>query len=198
VRLFRAKGFEATTTRELAAAVGIESASLYNHFGSKQDLLADLLISVMEELVASLRSALDAAADGDPADQLRAIVRVWVVFHDDHLDAASISDTERRALRPADRRQVLELREEVAEIVRDVIRRGSEYGQFEVDDTSIAALAVMSICARVATWYRPNGRLQLAKIADLLADAAVRLVAAAVPSRGSPRMVTTTVRGRMQ
>jgi AcrR family transcriptional regulator len=196
VRLFRAKGFEATTTRELAAAVGIESASLYNHFGSKQDLLADLLISVMEELVASLRGAVDEAAAGDPADQLRAIVRAWVTFHDDHLDAASISDTERRSLGPADRRRVLELREEVAEIVRAVIRRGSENGQFEVDDTSIAALAVMSICARVATWYRPNGRLQLSKIADLLSDAALRLVAAGVPSRGSPHTVTTTARGR--
>lgn len=38
-RLFHEKGFAATSVREIAAAVGIEAASLYNHINSKSDLL---------------------------------------------------------------------------------------------------------------------------------------------------------------
>ena len=45
--LFRNKGFERTTVRDLASAVGIQSGSLFHHFKSKDDILR----AVMEETI---------------------------------------------------------------------------------------------------------------------------------------------------
>ncbi|MFJ9392464.1 TetR/AcrR family transcriptional regulator [Nocardioides sp. NPDC101246] len=42
-KLFTSKGFAATSTREIAEAVGIRQASLYYHFAGKDEILADLL-----------------------------------------------------------------------------------------------------------------------------------------------------------
>src|SRR5690606_6446151 len=41
--LFTSKGFAATSTREIAEAVGIRQASLYYHFAGKDEILAALL-----------------------------------------------------------------------------------------------------------------------------------------------------------
>lgn len=58
-RLFTSKGFAATSTREIAEAVGIRQASLYYHFAGKDEILAALLATtvrptqvVVDEIVA--------------------------------------------------------------------------------------------------------------------------------------------------
>ena len=48
-KLFKEKGFSAVTMRDLATAMGIKAASLYNHINSKQDILKAIIISLAEE-----------------------------------------------------------------------------------------------------------------------------------------------------
>ena len=80
-RLFRRKGFDATSTRDIASAVGMHSGSPFYHFKSK----GDLLYAVMEQGMKSAleRQAAVLAPDDDtanetadaPADQLRRLIR---------------------------------------------------------------------------------------------------------------------------
>ena len=53
LKLFAAKSFAAVSMREIAAAVGVQAAALYNHFPNKQALLADLMLSHMDGLLAA-------------------------------------------------------------------------------------------------------------------------------------------------
>ena len=48
-KLFKEKGYSAVTMRDLAKAMGIKAASLYNHIKSKQDILKTIIISLAEE-----------------------------------------------------------------------------------------------------------------------------------------------------
>lgn len=48
-KLFKEKGYSAVTMRDLATAMGIKAASLYNHINSKQDILKDIIISLAED-----------------------------------------------------------------------------------------------------------------------------------------------------
>lgn len=45
--LFSTQGYEATSVSQIAEAVGIRKASLYSHFSSKQDILDELMQSVL-------------------------------------------------------------------------------------------------------------------------------------------------------
>lgn len=49
VRLFAERGFRGTTTRELAAAVGVSEPVLYQHFKTKRELYTAIIESKMEE-----------------------------------------------------------------------------------------------------------------------------------------------------
>jgi AcrR family transcriptional regulator len=67
--LFRLQGFDATSTRDIAAAAGMRSGSPFYHFENKQALLA----AVMRE---GMRSALERQAAATAALSVRAAARV--------------------------------------------------------------------------------------------------------------------------
>ncbi|WP_308933175.1 TetR/AcrR family transcriptional regulator [Rhodococcoides trifolii] len=53
--LFTTQGFTSTSTRAIADAVGIRQASLYHHFGTKDDILAALLVGTVDAPLAHAR-----------------------------------------------------------------------------------------------------------------------------------------------
>ena len=54
-KLFKEKGYSAVTMRDLAKAMGIKAASLYNHINSKQDILNAIIIDLAEEFTEGMR-----------------------------------------------------------------------------------------------------------------------------------------------
>ncbi len=76
-RLFVEDGYQATSTRAVAAAVGIRQASLYYHFASKADLLAELLARSVRPSLEAADALLADLPDDDPvaaAARLHALV----------------------------------------------------------------------------------------------------------------------------
>lgn len=49
LNLFSVQGYEATSISQIADAVGIRKASMYSHFGSKQEILDALVRDVLEQ-----------------------------------------------------------------------------------------------------------------------------------------------------
>jgi TetR/AcrR family transcriptional regulator, cholesterol catabolism regulator len=47
--LFRKKGFAASSMRELADNIGVEASSLYNHIGSKSEILQNICFKVAND-----------------------------------------------------------------------------------------------------------------------------------------------------
>ena len=72
-KLFVEKGFDATTTRDIAEAVGMRSGSPFYHFRSKQDLLKAAMIEGLDAGRERLAAAIDGIAD--PERRLRVLVR---------------------------------------------------------------------------------------------------------------------------
>ena len=54
--LFRTKGYENTTVRDIAAAAGVQAGSWFYHFKSKQDILAAIMEHGMEQALADIES----------------------------------------------------------------------------------------------------------------------------------------------
>ncbi|WP_043512443.1 MULTISPECIES: TetR/AcrR family transcriptional regulator [unclassified Actinoplanes] len=71
--LFAERGYAATSTRMIAERVGVRQASLYYHFRTKEQILAEMLEATVRPSV-DYAAALSAQGLG-PADTLRALVR---------------------------------------------------------------------------------------------------------------------------
>ncbi len=173
LRLFAAKGYAAVSMREIAGAVGLQAAALYNHFPNKQALLTDLMLSHMDRLI----SAWDAQAvpDEAPAQALERLCRFHIQYHAGRSDAVFISYMELRNLEPDNFSQVERLRQTYEGIVRSILDKGTASGDFQIADTRITAMAIIAMLTGVNTWYRQQGRLNLREIEDIYTDMVLRV-----------------------
>jgi len=60
-RLFRLKGYKATSMRDIAQEVGMEAASLYNHIANKQELLSETMMYIAEIFTAGMEDILQSS-----------------------------------------------------------------------------------------------------------------------------------------
>jgi AcrR family transcriptional regulator len=173
---FAARGFHATSTRDIASRAGLSPAGVYVHFASKEELLFQ--ISRAGHLAA--RDMLVAAADGaaSATDALRSIMATFARWHAEHHRVARIVQYEFGNLTPEHRDAVLTLRKEIDAVVRRVVTEGVESGEFAVDDVPDTTLALLSMVVDVARWYDPDIRRTPQAIGAAYADLGLRLVQA--------------------
>src|SRR6476620_9209199 len=109
LRLIYRHGFAAMNLRDLAAEVGIQPSSLYNHIASKQALLSDLMQEHMEALLAATDAALAAAGPG-VMDRLRAFLGHHVLYHMERREEVYIANFELRALDAPNHARIVAMR----------------------------------------------------------------------------------------
>ncbi|MGY4160610.1 AcrR family transcriptional regulator [Bradyrhizobium sp. USDA 4461] len=157
VRLIFEHGYEAMSLRQLAAEVGIQAGSLYNHISTKQDLLFDLVQDHINDLLRELDLALEGKAD--PVAQLRAFVAFHVTYHMTRKREVFIANSELRSLDAKNYDAVVALRGAYEARLAQILTDGVAEGVFEVVDIQVATFAIISLLTGLCTWYRPGGRL---------------------------------------
>lgn len=177
LRLFAEHGYAGTSIRDIAAAAGVTSATLYAHYASKEHILAHVVEIAHEEHHRRLRQAL-LSSENDPASQLTALVRAHVLMHTDHPMLAVVANAELHALSPELGATSLRLRDESIQLLEDVIERGIELGKFDPVHAWMATAAIGGMGIRVAHWYTAEFEATADQVADTYAEFARRIVGA--------------------
>jgi AcrR family transcriptional regulator len=167
-QIFRQKGYHAASMQDIADAVGLQKASLYHHFASKQDILLEILDGALDILIADMQAVLD--MDLPPEDQLRQAMRAYINRVTQEASLAAVLQLEHRNLDPRRRARHITRRDRYDNLWRELIRRGIDRGTFRPMDERMVAFALLGIQNWMITWYRPEGRLTAAEIADQFAD----------------------------
>lgn len=167
--LFREKGYERTTVRDLAAAVGIQSGSIFHHFQSKEAILR----AVMEETIlyntARMESAL-AVADGALA-RLRALVQSELEsITGETGEAMAVLVYEWRSLHPESQEEILKLRAIYESLWLKTLQDLHDAGLIQADPAVLRRLLTGALSWTV-TWFKVDGKdrgkgLDLAGLTD--------------------------------
>jgi AcrR family transcriptional regulator len=163
-RLFREKGFEATSVRDIAAATGLQSGSWVYHFKTKQDILA----AVMEEGLQRALERIEAIGREQlsPREHFRSLLRA-------HLDTILAPGQdfipvllyEWRALAKKSRPRVVALQRRYEAVWDEVIAQLQRSGEW-AQPTRIDRLLMFGALNWMAHWYRPDGPFDVAQLAD--------------------------------
>lgn len=179
LRLFTEHGYAAVSMRQIAAEVGVQAGALYLYTENKQTLLFDLLFDQMRGAV----DALDAAAlSGPPMAQLEQFVRCHFQYHMGRDQQGFIPYTELRNLTPANYERVEEMRRIYEAALEQLVIAGRDAGVFQVRDSKLTTLVLISILNGVLSWYRPDGRLSLQAVEDHYCELICRTVAQPDPA----------------
>jgi AcrR family transcriptional regulator len=171
---FAERGFQATTTRDIASRAGMSPAALYVHYPSKERLLFEISLY-------GHRAALDVLRDADngssPEDRLRGMIAAFTAWHAEHHTIARVVQYELAALTPEHLAEVAVIRRAISAQIEQVLTDGVQDDSFAVDDLPGTTLAVLSLSIDVARWYTPH-RGDPQALGKLYADLAHRMVQA--------------------
>ncbi|MBL7501989.1 TetR family transcriptional regulator [Frankia sp. CNm7] len=174
VSTFAAKGFHATTTRDIAAAAGMSPAALYVHHRSKEELLYLIARGGHERTLARLRAGV--ASSSDPVEQVRRVIRDFAVFHARDHTTARVVHYELAALSPEHLAEIRAIRQITDGEIRRLVERGVAAGVFDIVDPAMAATALLSLGIDIARWYRDDGGWTPEDIGDRYAELALRML----------------------
>lgn len=160
-------GFGAFTVREVAAAAGIKAPGLYSHFPSKEAILTEAVSRVLADFMEN-----STRVDGlDPEEDLRETVRQHVLYQIHNMHIARVADlvlytaTAGRFLSTDDYDRLLSLQRAHLNLVSERVTAFAP--KVSATEVTVASMAIIAMCDRVANWFPTDGPLGPEDLADL-------------------------------
>ena len=171
LELMRRHGYEGMSLRQLAAEVGLQQGSLYNHISTKQDLLMELLRGHMLDLLAALDGAL--ADIDEPLARLRAFIAFHLHYHMSRQAEVFVINFELRSLEPENYAEIIALRQRYEKTLADILALGIRRKLIRKTDIQVTTYALLAMLTGICTWYRPDGRLSEKQLIELHTELAL-------------------------
>ena len=171
-RLFREKGFERTSLKEIAEACNMLPGSLYYRYNSKEALLVELMRRGVDLVTAEVESAY--ASSDDPLERLRLCINAHLRALLVDSDAVYVLLFEWRALGPEAREEIIELRDQYESLWAGILETMIAQGVVRQNvDGRLLRLIGLGALNWVATWFDRNGVHSLDAIGDFIWQIAI-------------------------
>ncbi len=174
LRVFRERGYDATSMEHLASAAGITKAAFYHHIGGKEELLRRGFDRALDALFTMLEEP--GATTGSAIERLRYVVIRIVELADALLPEVTVllrtrgnSHIERAAL---------ERRRQFDRQVGAIVALAQEENSVaSIHDPQLAARLLIGMANSIVEWYQPSGRLKPRELAETVASLALSGIA---------------------
>ncbi|MCW2496850.1 TetR/AcrR family transcriptional regulator [Jatrophihabitans sp.] len=167
--MFREKGYAATSTRALAARLGIQNASLYHHIGGKEDLLYRLCMVTLDDVAERFAQVLDVQRDPSEALGLLATGYLDQALRDRDRHATMLSEL--RSLSTDRRAEVVGRRDENVARVQETVIAAQAAGQLREEiDPKYLTLALFNLLNWSIFWFSPDGDLDRDELGRILSS----------------------------
>ncbi len=150
-RLFKEKGYSAVTMRDIAQAMDIKAASLYNHIKSKQEILVLMIIAIAEEYTETIRAI---AHSGETSvGKIENVIQLHIDITVRNPDALASLNNDWMHLPEAELHYFLQMREEYEDIFRSIVKKGIAAGEIKNYNAEVIIFSVLSTIRTLYLWY---------------------------------------------
>ena len=150
--LFKKKGYSSTSMRELAEAVGVEAPSLYNHIGSKSELLQAICFKVANTFTSYLDTTENTA--GNAVSRLENIIRFHIQMMLNNFDELYVANHEWKHLKEPYLSDFLNIRRNYEKSLVQLITAGVENKELQPINPYVAVLTILSAVRGLEFWQR--------------------------------------------
>jgi len=141
-KLFGEKGFSASSVRDIASAVGLGAASLYNHMGSKDELLTTICFRCANEFLEGMKE-IDVEYK-TPEEKIRELIRLQIRIALYDKSSVTVFNDEWRHLQEPFLSSFLDLRRKYETAYLRIINEGIQTGIFKPLDPYLIFQMILS------------------------------------------------------
>lgn len=169
MHLFGKQGYNGTSMRDIASAVGVLPGSLYAHISSKEALLVDIVDDGIHRFLAAVRPHVESEVTSE--EKLRAMVIAHVAVVADNPERSQVVFHQWRFLGDSSIQAAIGKRHDYEQAFIGVIEGGMKSGAFRANlNRRIAVLTILGALNWTPEWLSPEGALSPEEVGGMIAD----------------------------
>jgi AcrR family transcriptional regulator len=166
-KLFKHKGYSAVTMRDLAKAMGIKAASLYNHINSKQDILKEIIVSLAEEFTEGMKMIKN--SPGTSIQKIKEIIKLHVnITSQNTFGMASLNNDWMHLEEKLE--YYLQLRSNYEDEFRNILIEGINNNEIVDSNVDVTLFSILSTLRSLYLWIPNKEDLNSEELAQILSD----------------------------
>lgn len=155
--LFREKGYKAASMRDLAEAVGVEAASLYNHIKSKSELLHELVFSVANKFVLKMDEI--ESENISSLEKMEKLLRFHITEMIHNYEEVYVSDREWKHLSDPYLSNYQNQRRVYRKRIAAIIEEGITNKEIKTIDAPTVVLIFLHAVSGIESWHRSTKKI---------------------------------------
>jgi AcrR family transcriptional regulator len=185
-KVFKEKGYHAATTRDIAAEVGIQQATLYYYISSKEELLYLVVREPILRLYDQVEQIVKAT---EPARvKIERALHAHLAAFDDNYPHMFVYVQELQNLVVVLQDKLRESPRHYQHLWEDILQQGVASKELRADlDVPATVFMILGMCNWLHRWYRKGGRLETSALATQYARAILDGICTAPPPRPTVR-----------
>jgi AcrR family transcriptional regulator len=160
-QLFKQKGYEASSMRDIALVLNMEAASLYHHIKSKEEILELICFTMAQKFLAAIAEVNDIYFNAE--EKLRKAILHHVEIITEDINKSAVFLREWRSLPENSLKDFMFLRNHYESEFTHIIENGMQEDIF-------AVLSILSSVNWINEWYQADGKMNAAEIAKKISD----------------------------
>ena len=150
-KLFKEKGYSAVTMRDIAQAMDIKAASLYNHIKSKQEILVLIIIEIAEEFTNTMNQVVNSSET--TIKKIEKIIQLHIDITLRDANALACLNNDWMHLADAELTYFIKMREDYEENFRTIIKKGIADGEIKNLNLEVIIFSTLSTLRTLYLWY---------------------------------------------
>lgn len=150
--------------RELADAVGVEAPSLYNHIGSKAEILQQICFQIAGEFTSQMDQA--CSVSGSKLTILESILRFHIRMMLDKFDEVFVANHEWKSLKDPDLSNFLNQRRNYEKKLISLVEEGIRMGELRQADAHVAVMTLLSAVRGLEFWQHHKKNIDVQTLED--------------------------------
>lgn len=150
-KLFKEKGYSAVTMRDIAQAMDIKAASLYNHIKSKQEILVLIIIEIAEEFTNTMNQVVNSSET--TIKKIEKIIQLHIDITLRDANALACLNNDWMHLADAELTYFIKMREDYEENFRTIIQKGIADGEIKNLNLEVIIFSTLSTLRTLYLWY---------------------------------------------
>ena len=157
-KLFREKGYSASTMRDLAERVQLKASSLYSHIGSKEEILRKICFDNANHFINGMEKVEQMKVNN--AGKIEALLLLHIRTAIEDTTSVTVFNDEWRHLTEPNLGKFVMLRKDYENRFRNIIKEGIEKNELKKIGTEILLYSLLNSVQWLHYWYKPNRKIE--------------------------------------